>query len=52
VQTRERDVRLFSCRVGMRDNQETNPWRKHSNRVFAIVRDQHIRDIKGCVKVL
>jgi hypothetical protein len=36
----------------MRDNQGTNPWRKHSNRVFAIVRDQYISGIKGCVKVL
>jgi hypothetical protein len=52
VQTRERDVRPFSFRADMQDNQGTNPWRKHSNRVFAIVRDQYIGGIKGCVKVL
>jgi hypothetical protein len=52
VQTREHDARLFSFRAGMRDNQGTNPWRKHSNRVFVIVRDQYISGIKGCVKVL
>ena len=36
----------------MQDNQGTNPWRKHSNRVFANVRDWYINDFKGCVKVL